>query len=384
MTKRNLAEKDRERLENLKESLGRSRDTFLGYPVSKDFDYSELTPFLQYPINNLGDPFEEGTWKVQTHQMEKEVVAFFARLFRAQPKDYWGYVNNGGSESNLYGLYLAREMYPKAMVYYSESTHYSVRKNIHLLNIPSIVIRSQENGEIDYEDFENTLRMNRHKPAIVLTTFGTTMKEAKDDVSRIKGILRNLAVQDHYIHCDAALSGSYGAFMEPRVPFDFKDGADSISISGHKFVGSPIPCGVIITKRGHRDRIAKGISYIGSLDTTITGSRNGHSPLFLWYALKQLGEEGMKARYLHGLEVAEYCKNQLNEIGVKAWSNPGSLTVVMPRTPDAVKQKWQLATEGEVSHIICMPNVTKSQIDEFIEDLAKTEELEEEEFGFDL
>ena len=384
VNKRNLAEKDRERLENLKESLGRSRDTFLGYPVSKDFDYSELTPFLQYPINNLGDPFEEGTWKVQTHQMEKEVVAFFARLFRAQPKDYWGYVTNGGSESNLYGLYLAREMYPKAMVYYSESTHYSVRKNIHLLNIPSIVIRSQENGEIDYEDFENTLRMNRHKPAIVLTTFGTTMKEAKDDVSRIKGILRNLAVQDHYIHCDAALSGSYGAFMEPRVPFDFKDGADSISISGHKFVGSPIPCGVIITKRGHRDRIAKGISYIGSLDTTITGSRNGHSPLFLWYALKQLEEEGMKARYLHGLEVAEYCKNQLNEIGVKAWSNPGSLTVVMPRTPEAVKQKWQLATEGEVSHIICMPNVTKSQIDEFIEDLAKTEELEEEEFGFDL
>ena len=384
VTKRNLAEKDKERLENLKESLGRSRDTFLGYPVSKDFDYSELTPFLQYPINNLGDPFEEGTWKVQTHQMEKEVVAFFARLFRAQPKDYWGYVTNGGSESNLYGLYLAREMYPKAMVYYSESTHYSVRKNIHLLNIPSIVIRSQENGEIDYEDFENTLRMNRHKPAIVLTTFGTTMKEAKDDVSRIKGILRNLAVQDHYIHCDAALSGSYGAFMQPRVPFDFKDGADSISISGHKFVGSPIPCGVIITKRGHRDRIAKGISYIGSLDTTITGSRNGHSPLFLWYALKQLGEEGMKARYLHGLEVAEYCKNQLKEIGVEAWSNPGSLTVVMPRTPDAVKQKWQLATEGEVSHIICMPNVTKEQIDEFIEDLEKTEELEEEDFGFDL
>jgi len=384
VTKRNLAEKDRERLENLKESLGNSRDSFLGYPVSKDFDYSELTPFLQYPINNLGDPFEEGTWKVQTHQMEKEVVAFFARLFRAQPKDYWGYVTNGGSESNLYGLYLAREMYPKAMVYYSESTHYSVRKNIHLLNIPSIVIKSQENGEIDYEDFENTLRMNRHKPAIVLTTFGTTMKEAKDDVSRIKAILRNLAVQDHYIHCDAALSGSYGPFTEPRLPFDFKDGADSISISGHKFVGSPIPCGVIITKRGHRDRIAKGISYIGSLDTTITGSRNGHSPLFLWYALKQLGEEGMKARYLHGLEVAEYCKNRLKEIGVEAWSNPGALTVVMPRTPDSVKQKWQLATEAEVSHIICMPNVTKSQVDEFIEDLVKAGEFEEDDFGFDL
>ncbi|APG61422.1 histidine decarboxylase [Christiangramia salexigens] len=384
INKRNLSVEDKQRLDSLKNNLEQARDSFLGYPVSKDFDYSELTPFLQFPINNLGDPFEDGTWKVQTHAMEKEVVSFFAKLFRAQPKDFWGYVTNGGSESNLYGLYLAREIYPKGMVYYSESTHYSVRKNIHLLNIPSIVIRSQENGEIDYEDFENTLRMNRHKPAIVLTTFGTTMKEAKDDVSRIKTIMRNLAVQDHYIHCDAALSGTYGAFMEPRVPFDFKDGADSISISGHKFVGSPIPCGVIITKRGNRDRISKSISYIGSLDTTITGSRNGHSPLFLWYALKQLGVEGLKARYLHGLEVAEYCKAKLNEIGVEAWSNPGSLTVVIPSTPEQVKQKWQLATEGETSHIICMPNVTKEQIDEFVYDLETCEQPQEEDFEFEI
>lgn len=384
VTKKELSEKDEARLNDLEKRLQTSRDSFLGYPVSNDFNYSRLTPFLQFPINNLGDPFEDGTWKVQTHEMEKEVVAFFAKLFRAQPKDYWGYVTNGGSESNLYGLYLAREMYPKAMVYYSESTHYSVRKNIHLLNVPSIVIRSQENGEIDYEDFENTLRMNRHKPAIVLSTFGTTMKEAKDDVSRLRNIMRNLAVQDHYIHCDAALSGTYGAFMEPRKPFDFKDGADSISISGHKFVGSPIPCGVIITKRGHRDRIAKGISYIGSLDTTITGSRNGHSPLFLWYALKQLGEDGLKARYLQGLEVAEYCRTRLAELGVEAWSNPGSLTVVMPRTPEAVKQKWQLATEGEVSHIICMPHITKAMIDEFIEDLSVAEDPEEEVIDFEI
>jgi histidine decarboxylase len=136
------------------------------------------------------------------------VVGFFAKLFRADPNDYWGYVTNGGSESNLYGLYLARELYPKGMVYYSESTHYSIRKNIHLLNIPSIVIRSQENGEIDYTDLENTLRINRDKPAIVLANYGTTMKEAKDDVARIKSILKNLAIQDSYIHCDAALAGS--------------------------------------------------------------------------------------------------------------------------------------------------------------------------------
>jgi len=354
-------------------------EKIIGYPVSKDFDYSPLYPFLQYPINNVGDPFEGNTSKIQTHEMEQEVIEFFAQLFRADPLNYWGYVTNGGSESNLYGLYLARELYPKAMVYFSESTHYSVKKNIHLLNIPSITIRSKENGEIDYDDLEHTLQFNRHKPAIILTTYGTTMTEAKDDVSRIKGILKRLAIHDHYIHCDAALAGSYGAFVQPYIPFDFQDGADSIAISGHKFIGSPIPCGVIVTKRSLRDRIARGISYIGSLDTTITGSRNGHSVLFLWYALMKMGREGLAQRYQHSLAVAQYCKEQLNQIGIQAWTNPGAITVVFPKVSEAIKAKWQLATD-DVTHIICMPNVTKEQIDEFVRDVKEEQSVQLDHF----
>ncbi|MEM1124598.1 MAG: histidine decarboxylase, partial [Bacteroidota bacterium] len=300
----------------------------------------------------------------------REVVDFFAQLFRANPKDYWGYITNGGSESNLYGLYLARELYPKAMVYFSESTHYSVKKNIHLLNIPSITIRSQENGEIDYEDLENTLQFNRHKPAIILTTFGTTMTEAKDNVAKIKGILRKLAIQEHYIHCDAALAGAYGPFMNPRVPFDFQDGADSIAISGHKFIGAPTPSGVILTKRSLRDRIARSISYIGSLDTTITGSRNGHSVLFLWYAIQKMGVEGLAKRYFSSLKLADYCQQELRKIGIGAWTNPGAITVVLPKVSDFIRKKWQLAT-ANVSHIICMPGVTKKQIDALVADLKR-------------
>ncbi len=368
-----------EELEKLKQKLNIKTSNFMGYPVSKDFDYNELNDFFKFPINNLGDPFEKGTWKVETHKLEREVIIFFAKLFRADPKDFWGYVTNGGSESNLYGLYLARELYPKAMVYYSESTHYSVRKNIHLLNIPNIIIKAQENDEIDYEDLENAIKMNRHRPVIVLANFGTTMMEAKDDVSKIKGILKKLAVHNHYIHCDGALAGTFGNFMEPKTPFDFKDGADSISISGHKFIGSPIPCGVLLAKRTNRDRIAKSISYIGSSDTTITGSRNGHTPLILWYAMQKLGIEGLKNRYLKSLETAEYCEQKLNEIGVKAWRNPGAITVIFPKLPRSVKEKWQLATDGNISHIICMPNISKAQIDLFIEDVKNcTEEIEDE------
>lgn len=343
---------------------------FLGYPVAKDFDFSALLPFLQYPLNNLGDPFVDSTYAVDSREMEKEVVQFFATLFRAPKEDWWGYVTNGGSEGNLYGLYLAREMYPNAMVYYSEATHYSVHKNLHLLHMPSIVIRSQENGEIDYEDLRNTIQMNRHLPVIILANIGTTMTEARDDVKQIKQILKDLAVKNHYIHADGALSGSYSAFIEPRPAFDFADGVDSIAVSGHKFLGSPMPCGVVVAKKTNRDRIARSVAYIGSMDTTITGSRNGHSPLFLWYTIKKLGIEGLKARAMHSLEVAAYAEEQLTALGLAAWRNPNAITVVFPEPDEHIRQKWQLASEQGLSHIICMPNVTKDQIDEVVGEIA--------------
>jgi histidine decarboxylase len=362
----------KEAIQHLLETVKSKTDHFLGYPVSKDFDYSELLPFLQYPLNNLGDPYVDSTYAVDSREMEKEVVRFFAEMFRAPKEDFWGYVTNGGSEGNLYGLYLAREIYPKAMVYYSEATHYSVHKNLHLLNMSSIVIRAKENGEMDYEDLRNTIQMNRHMPVIILANIGTTMTEARDDVKRIKNILKDLAVKQHYIHADGALSGSYSAFIDPRPAFDFADGVDSIAVSGHKFIGSPMPCGVVVARKSNRDRIARSIAYIGSVDTTITGSRNGHSPLFLWYTIKKLGFEGLKARAEHSLQLAAYTEQRLKDLGIDAWRNPNAITVVFPEPEIQIRKKWQLASENGYSHIICMPNVTSDQIDEVIAEIEAT------------
>ncbi len=363
---------DKLKLEALLASVGAGTANFLGYPVAKEFDYSSLMPFLQYPLNNLGDPFIPSTYSVGTRELEKEVVEFFARLFRAPANDWWGYVTNGGSEGNLYALYLARELYPKGMVYYSGATHYSVQKNLHLLNMPSIVIRTQENGEMDYDDLENMLSMHRHLPAIMLANIGTTMTEARDDVKRIKHILNRMAIRQHYIHADGALSGSYSAFLEERPAFDFADGANSIAISGHKFIGSPIPCGVVVAQKSYRDRIARSVAYIGTLDTTITGSRNGHSPLFLWYAVKSLGMEGLASRAHQALEIAAYAEEQLHAIGIPAWRNKDTLTVVFPEPEEHIRRKWQLASENGWSHIICMPGVTRALIDTFIAEMAAT------------
>ena len=361
----------RDRLEEFVKRIENNTKSYIGYPVSKDFEYTELAELLKYPLNNLGDPFVDSTWKVDSREFEREVIEFFAELLRAPENNWWGYVTNGGTEGNLYGLYLARELYPKGICYFSKETHYSVAKNLHLLNMRHIMIRTTDNGEIDYDDLKETIRINRESPAIIFANSGTTMTEAKDDISKISGILDEFSIANRYIHSDAALCGAINPFLEPRPSYDFADGADSISISGHKFVGSPIPCGIVIARKDNVDRIARSIAYIGCLDTTITGSRNGFTPMVLWYAIKKWGKEGLAKRAQHGLSTAKYAETPLKEIGIDAWRNPNAITVVLPEVPSAVKEKYQLATANGITHLICMPNVQKQDIDNFVKDLKK-------------
>jgi len=365
-----MDQQNKERLQKYVEAVKDRASRLIGYPIAQDFDYSELYPLLAYPLNNLGDPLIESLYDLNSRSLEREVVQFFCELFKAPKENSWGYVTNGGSEGNLYGLYVAREVYPQGMVYYSEATHYSVQKNISLLNMPSIMIRAQENGEIDYEDLKEVVHTHRDRPAIVVANIGTTMTEAKDDIAKIKKMLKVSAIRNFYIHCDAALAGVYLALLEKEPKFDFTQGADSIAISGHKFIGSPIPCGVVLVKKNYKDRIGKAVSYIGTMDTTITGSRNGHSPLFMWYALKKLGKEGLKARALASMDLAEYVTAKLKKIGIAAWRNENSITVIFPKLKDEICVRWQLANEGGNAHIICMPGITKEKIDEFLEELG--------------
>lgn len=360
-------------MEQLEELLARIKErtaAYIGYPASMDFDYTELYPLLQYNLNNVGDPFIESHFAMHTKGFEREVVQFFAELFHAPQKDWWGYVTAGGSESNLYGLYLAREMFPHGMVYYSEATHYSVQKNLHLLGMQSIVIRTRENGEMDYDDFKETIQSHRHQPVIVLANIGTTMTEAKDDIVAIREILKKYAIKQYYIHCDAALAGPYLALLE-KGRFDFRYGADSIAVSGHKFIGAPNPCGVVLVKKSNKDRISHAVSVIGSMDTTITGSRNAVTPVFIWYALKKLGREGLLRKAVQSMEVAAYAVDQLNRAGIKAWRNEYALTVIFPQPSQKICYKWQLASDGGWSHLICMPGITKAQIDAFVADMQE-------------
>lgn len=366
-----LSSSDQSRLDDLHARFTALRPLSIGYPCNQEFDYSALFPFLEFAANNVGDPFSGSNYRLNTHEFEREVIAAFARYTQAPEGDYWGYVTNGGTEGNMYGLYVAREIHPEGMVYFGEDTHYSVAKILRLQHMRNIMIKSQPNGELDYEDLHETLRIHRDVPPIIFANIGTTMKGSIDNLAKIRDILEDLAIPESYIHADAALSGMILPFVDHPPPWSFPDGADSISISGHKLLGCPLPCGIALARKHNVDRIARSVEYVGALDTTISGSRNAFTPLMLWYRLRTLGDDGIRALVQRCLHLAAYAVEKLRAAGIDAWRHDdNSITVVFPRPPDALMKKWVIAPKKKIAHLITLPPMNEAVIDEFVHDFA--------------
>lgn len=370
-----LSATDRTRLDDLFRMLKDESSRFLGYPCNRNFDYAELARFLAFPINNVGDPYVPSNYHLETHAFEREVLAVFEGLTQAPAGETWGYITNGGTEGNHYGLFLARELYPDGIVYYSQDAHYSIGKVLRCLGLPSIMIRSRPDGSIDLDDLRETLRIHRDVPPIVCATIGTTMKGAVDDIAGIRSLFAEFALGRSYLHADAALSGMILPFVDSPPAWNFSHGIDSIAISGHKMIGSPIPCGVVLAKKINVERIARSVEYIGTLDTTLSGSRNGLTVLFLWYAFHTVGVEGFRAIIPACLEMAAYAIERLFPLGVAPWRHPYSNTVVFRRPSAEVTSRWQLACQGSHSHLITMPHVTREQIDELARDMERPTSL---------
>lgn len=360
------------RLQALLGELSALSDSFIGYPCAQDYNHQEILPLLEFAVNNVGDPFAESIYRENTFEFEREVVGFFQKHLRAGDNDTWGYMTSGGTEGNLYGLYLAREAFPQGIIYFSEHTHYSAAKLVRVLGARSIMIRGQENGEIDYEDLRATIELHRDVPPIILANIGTTMHGAVDNLDKIREILKSFAISRYYLHADAALSGMLLPWVDEPQPFSFDAGLDSISVSGHKFIGSPMPCGVVLAKRANVDRVAQSVEYVGCSDTTIAGSRNAVTPIILWLAIQRWGEDGFKRRMQYSLDLADYAIEKFREHGIEAWRHPNSITVVFPRPSKSVIERWQIAPSESIAHIITLPHVTTQMVDKVVTEIAST------------
>lgn len=355
-----------DKLDKLYKRLKDNNKYFIGYPCNYQYNYSELFKFLEFSINNVGDPFDTSTrYKMNSKEIERDVLKYFMELLAVNPSETWGYITNGGTEGNMYGLYLAREKYPDGIVYYSDQAHYSIRKIVKLLNMKAIEVPSQFNGEIDYSKFEDLLE---DKPAIVLANLGTTMTGAYDSPRCIQEILK-----DHksYIHGDAALGGMLLPFLDVNFYNNYIKGMDSISISGHKFIGTPIPCGIVLADKCLTTEVGQSVEYVKTLDTTIMGSRDGFSPLMLYYNIQQ-NKDKYQGQAINCIYYSDYLIYRFKEKGIDAWRNHNANTVVfnIKGIDIDILDKWHIATEGDIGHILVMQHVTKEIINEFMEDIC--------------
>ncbi|MEU4239672.1 histidine decarboxylase [Actinoplanes sp. NPDC026619] len=356
------------RLISILDRLTTAAPTNIGFPAAVDIDYRPLAPFLRYMINNVGSPAEDTTYPAHAKDLERDVLAWFATLFRA-PTGWTGYLTSGGTEGTMNGLLNARAAHPRATVFVSTSGHYSVPKSCALLGLPMVQIPAGPRGHLDYEALRREASRRRGQPAIVAATVGTTMTEAVDDVPQIHAALDAAGIERRWIHADAALAG-IPLVLTGRHDFDLAPGAaDSLSISGHKWWGTPIPCGVTLTRRPPH-RPGRRVDYIGSRDTTITGSRPGLAALMLWHAITRHDLAGHRLRVDRARDVASYARRSLAAVGWECWRNPDALTVMLRPLPEPLRPRWPLPIEQGWSHLICMPGIGREHIDSLIKELG--------------
>ena len=330
------------------------------------------------------------------------------------------------------------------VAFYSHETHYSIMKALEAMAVPSFYEIGTRmypeqcplgtdwplavpceggdagNGTIDIKALSTFVDFFSAKghPIIAIFNYGTTFKGAYDDVKSAGEVLipilkkNNMYERTLYLgnsttcitrkgfwfHVDGALGAAYAPFLQmayendltkfkPPPVFDFQlDFVSSIVTSGHKWIGSPWPCGIYISKTEYQLRPPENasITYIDSPDIALSGSRNAHSVLLLWSYISTYNYEEQAKVAITALNIAVYSVQKLKELELELKQNlgiihsPSSMAVCFKRPHDErITRKYSLSghwlhIEGEwhqYVHIYITKGVTKTKIDELVGDL---------------
>ncbi len=371
---RSLNDEMLDRLLETEQRMRAAHRTHLGYPYNLSFGPGVPVTFQHFLINNLGDPYVGSHYASEVCGLEREAISWLMRLWGcSNVEDYWGSIGASGTEGNIWGLYLGREALPDAVLLHGADAHYSIPKAARIQRIAAIEVPSNPQGEIDLAALASTITELDGRAVILALTCGTTMKGAHDDIAGALGVL-DAAGYDRdrrYVHVDGALNAMVVPFLQAApdaIRPTFALGIDSISTSGHKMIGTPMPCGALVARKEHVDRIARAISYLKSNDTTLMGSRNGHAVLSIWSRLFGHGYAGYAQNALTCSLKAQALATRLRASGRHVLCNPHSLTVVFDEPDASVVKHYQLASSNGLAHAIVMPNVTDDLIDRFATD----------------
>jgi glutamate/tyrosine decarboxylase-like PLP-dependent enzyme len=263
----------------------------------------------------------------------EEVVTDWMRQMVGLSDAWSGVIQDTASTSTLVALICARERatdYSLARggqqtverprtVYVSEHAHSSVDKAALLAGFGRDHVRLVPHDEA-YAMRPDALRamIVRDRaagftPCAIVATTGTTGTTALDPVKGVAEVARDAGV---WLHVDAAMAGSAMIVPELRWMWDGIEGADSIVLNPHKWLGIIMDCSLYYVRDAeHLVRVmSTNPSYLQSAaDGRVKNYRDWGIPLGrrfralkLWFLIREQGVAGLQARIRRDMENARW------------------------------------------------------------------------------
>lgn len=252
--------------------------------------------------------------------------------------DWHGVIQDTASTSTLVALLCARERCsgyglargglqaaPEPLVVYASShAHSSVDKAALLAgfgrdNVRYVAHDAQYAMQADALDaaIRADLAAGRRPCAVVATT-GTTGTTAVDPLAAVARVAREHGL---WMHVDSAMAGSAMILPECRWMWDGIEGADSVVLNPHKWLGVVFDCSAFYVKdREHLVRVmSTNPSYLQTAaDGQVINYRDWGLPLGrrfralkLWFLIREQGVEGLRARLRRDLANARWLAEQV-------------------------------------------------------------------------
>jgi glutamate/tyrosine decarboxylase-like PLP-dependent enzyme len=228
---------------------------FFGYFPSNGELASVLGDYLSTGLGALGI-----SWQTAPALSElEEVMTDWMRQMVGLSEPWSGVIQDTASTSTLVALICARERasdYSLArgglqdekhplVVYTSQQSHSSVEKDALLAGFGRSYVRAIPTDETyamrpDLLDaaLQEDLRSG-HVPAAIVATTGTTPTTALDPIESIAQLARQHNI---WLHVDAAMAGSAMILPECRWMWQGVEGADSLVLNPHKWLGAVFDC----------------------------------------------------------------------------------------------------------------------------------------------
>jgi aromatic-L-amino-acid decarboxylase len=307
---------------------------FFGYFPANALRAGILADFVSTGLGVIGLSWQSSPAVTEV----EEVVTDWLRQMLGLSPAWSGVIQDTASTSTLVALICARERATnyalargglqgetrKPRVYVSAHAHSSVdkgallagfgRDNLRLVPFDAgYAMRADALAEMVTEDLANG-----DLPSAIVATVGTTATTAIDPIAPIAEIARRHGI---WLHVDAAMAGSAMILPECRWMWEGVEGADSLVINAHKWLGAPFDCTVYYVRDPeHLMRVmSTNPSYLKSAaDGEVKNLRDWGIPLGrrfralkLWFIIREQGVSGLQQRLRRDLANARWLANKV-------------------------------------------------------------------------